>query len=144
MSGEEAAISAWPDAEDYQDWVNDLMVRCGDEWDGDVAMEAIVTKYVRHLEDEVRRLGGCRLPWCWWKDDEPCNHGYLDAPVFRDGSHDDGRCRGTLGTRPGWMSPDQYDPCRCYLDRGHAGPHWCDHLDTPDPRESGSKGGGAT
>lgn len=36
--------------------------------------------------------------------------------------HADPRCTGTLGSRPGWMSPDQYDPCRCRLDRGHDGP----------------------
>lgn len=46
----------------------------------------------------------------------------------------DPRCRGTLGSRPSWMSPDQYDPCRCRLDRGHDGPHWCEHLGSPDPR----------
>lgn len=39
----------------------------------------------------------------------------------------DGRCDGTLGGRPSWMSPDQYDPCRCDLPRGHEGPHECEH-----------------
>jgi hypothetical protein len=47
-----------------------------------------------------------------------------------------GRCTGTLGSRPEWMSPDQYDPCRCRLDAGHDGPHWCEHLGAPDPRLS--------
>jgi len=39
----------------------------------------------------------------------------------------DPRCRGTLGRRPDWMSPDQYDPCRCDLTTGHDGPHECEH-----------------
>lgn len=46
----------------------------------------------------------------------------------------DPRCTGTLGSRPDWMSPDQYDPCRCRLDAGHEGAHWCEHLGSPDPR----------
>lgn len=48
-----------------------------------------------------------------------------------------GRCHGTLGSRPEWMSPDQYDPCRCRLEDGHDGPHWCEHLGSPDPRDNG-------
>lgn len=44
------------------------------------------------------------------------------------------RCEGTLGTRAYWMGVDQYDPCQCRLDNGHEGPHWCEHLDEPDPR----------
>lgn len=53
----------------------------------------------------------------------------------------DPRCKGTLGSRPEWMGVDQYDPCRCRLDRGHDGPHWCEHLGSPDPRaaQSGSR-----
>lgn len=37
------------------------------------------------------------------------------------------RCEYDLGTRPYWMSPDQYDPCRCLLPDGHDGPHQCTH-----------------
>lgn len=44
------------------------------------------------------------------------------------------RCKGTLGSRPEWMGVDQYDPCRCRLNEGHDGPHWCEHLGSPDPR----------
>lgn len=39
----------------------------------------------------------------------------------------DPRCKGTLGDRPGWMSPDQFDPCRCLLPRNHDGDHECEH-----------------
>lgn len=39
----------------------------------------------------------------------------------------DPRCRGKLGSRPSWMSPDQYDPCRCDQPKGHDGPHQCQH-----------------
>lgn len=39
----------------------------------------------------------------------------------------DERCTETLGTKPWWMSPDQYDPCRCWLAAGHEGDHQCDH-----------------
>lgn len=48
------------------------------------------------------------------------------------------RCSGTLGSKPWWMSWDQYDPCPCLLPEGHDGDHWCEHLDTPDPRKNGS------
>lgn len=48
------------------------------------------------------------------------------------------RCDGTLGSKPWWMSWGQYDPCPCLLPEGHDGPHWCEHLDTPDPRKNGS------
>jgi hypothetical protein len=37
------------------------------------------------------------------------------------------RCAGTLGSRPWWMSPDQYDPCRCTLLASHEGDHQCAH-----------------
>lgn len=47
------------------------------------------------------------------------------------------RCSGTLGSKPWWMSWGQYDPCACRLPEGHDGDHWCEHLDTPDPRENG-------
>lgn len=34
------------------------------------------------------------------------------------------RCNGDAG---------QCDPCRCRLDLGHVGPHWCEHPDALDP-----------
>lgn len=49
----------------------------------------------------------------------------------------DPRCQRTIGSRPSWMSPDQYDPCRCRLGRSHEGDCWCEHLDSPDPRDDG-------
>jgi hypothetical protein len=39
-----------------------------------------------------------------------------------------GRCQGTLGRRPEWMSPDQWDGCRCLLEVGHDGPCECIHV----------------
>lgn len=39
----------------------------------------------------------------------------------------DSRCTHDLGRRPSWMSPDQYDPCRCLLPKGHDGEHECSH-----------------
>lgn len=49
------------------------------------------------------------------------------------------RCLGTLGKRPSWMSPDQYDPCRCELPNGHDGDHRCEHGTEPN-RHPGVKG----
>ena len=49
----------------------------------------------------------------------------------------DERCGGTLGRRPYWMSPDQYDPCRCDLPAGHdpspddPSGHSCEHVRAP-------------
>lgn len=37
------------------------------------------------------------------------------------------RCTVDVGSRPYWMSPDQYDPCRCKRPAGHELPHACDH-----------------
>ncbi|HWA67145.1 MAG TPA: hypothetical protein VG899_12355 [Mycobacteriales bacterium] len=37
---------------DYYDWVNDLVVNAPDSFDDDVALEEIVTRYVRWLESE--------------------------------------------------------------------------------------------
>lgn len=39
----------------------------------------------------------------------------------------DPRCTVDVGSRPGWMSPDQYDPCRCTLPKDHDGAHACAH-----------------
>jgi len=39
----------------------------------------------------------------------------------------DPRCSRTLGSRPEWMSPDQYSPCRCRRRKDHDGPHACEH-----------------
>lgn len=41
--------------------------------------------------------------------------------------HADLRCVGTVGSKPWWMSHDQYDPCRCILPPGHDGDHVCEH-----------------
>ncbi len=43
--------------------------------------------------------------------------------------HDDPRCTVDVGSRPSWMSPDQYDPCRCLLPKGHVGNHTCGHTE---------------
>jgi len=40
---------------------------------------------------------------------------------------DDPRCKHEFPL-PGWMSPDQEDPCRCDLPTGHEGAHSCEHL----------------
>lgn len=65
---------------DREQWVNDLMDQAPDAWDGDEAMESIALDYVHHLELEVRRLGGCLLPYCGHEDKEPCDHGYRKTP----------------------------------------------------------------
>jgi len=57
----------------------------------------------------------------------------------------DPRCTGTLGSRPSWMSPGQYDPCRCDLTTGHDGPHECEHTRAdPQPDTGGPYAGTRT
>lgn len=46
-----------------------------------------------------------------------------DAEWYR--SRQVARCGVDAGSRPYWMSPDQYDPCPCALAPGHEGPHRC-------------------
>lgn len=71
----------WTDDRDYQDYANELVERAPESWDDDVAQEAITLDYLRHLEAEVERLGGCRHPSCRWDFGEPCDHGYLATEV---------------------------------------------------------------
>ncbi len=47
--------SDWPvEAESYHDFINELCKNIPEEWDDDVAAEAIIMNYVRHLESLVR------------------------------------------------------------------------------------------
>lgn len=49
--------------DDYHDlFVNEILEFAPDEWDEDAAAEHIAIKYVRHLESEVKRLGGKLTP----------------------------------------------------------------------------------
>lgn len=41
-------------------------------------------------------------------------------------------CGRDLGSRPSWMSPDQYDPCPCVLPEGHDGDCACSCKATDD------------
>lgn len=42
-----------------QDWLNELCVNAPECcWDQDIDQTAVILYYVRHLEAEVRRLGG--------------------------------------------------------------------------------------
>jgi hypothetical protein len=46
--------SAWPvEAESYHQFIEDLCENIPHEWDDDVAAEAIILNYVRHLESLV-------------------------------------------------------------------------------------------
>jgi hypothetical protein len=51
--------------------------------------------------------------------------------------HPDPRCTVDVGSRPSWMSPDQYDPCRCTLPRGHEGAHACEHTIAKEAKARG-------
>lgn len=62
---------------DYQDYANELIKNTPDSWDGDWSQESITIAYIRHLEDEVKRRGGCLHPHCRQDDNEFCDHGYL-------------------------------------------------------------------
>lgn len=55
-------------------------------------------------------------------------HAPADAPELEPK-----KCGKKLGERPDWMSPDQYDPCRCDLPEGHPptddeSGHSCGHI----------------
>lgn len=41
----------------------------------------------------------------------------------------DPRCQGKLGDRPSYLSPDQWDACRCIRPRDHDGEHECEHTE---------------
>jgi hypothetical protein len=74
------------DEVEMTDFLNELMTNSDDSWDDDEAdddeaMEAIAIAYVRHLEAQVKELGGCARRWCHWEDGEPCDHGYLTEPT---------------------------------------------------------------
>lgn len=44
----------WPvNAESYHDFINELCENIPEEWDDDIAAEAIILNYVRHLESLV-------------------------------------------------------------------------------------------
>jgi len=51
------------------------------------------------------------------------------------------KCAGTVGRRPEWMSPGQYDACLCVLVASHDGPHRCKHDEADASRCSDSAPG---
>lgn len=65
----------------WDDFVDRLMWSTGDEWDLDESQQSIAIRYVDRLRAEVIRLAGCTRPDCLWKDNEPCDHGYVPHPV---------------------------------------------------------------
>lgn len=44
---------------------------------------------------------------------------YTESPLHLCSLHATGLCRKKLGTKPSWMSADQYDPCLCLLTWDH-------------------------
>ena len=60
-------------ADEHDDFLEELLKNIGDEWDGDEAAESIAVSYVRHLEDEVRRLGGDFRP-SRYAEEETADH----------------------------------------------------------------------
>ncbi len=65
--------------ESADEFVNAILDQAPEEWDDDVAAEAIAVDFVTHLIAEVQRLGGCLKRWCPARDEkepEPCDHGY--------------------------------------------------------------------
>ena len=66
-------VIEWTDDPDFQDWLNELMENASECcWDQDEAMTWIATQYVRHLEAEVKRLGGSlHRDWCSVEDASP-------------------------------------------------------------------------
>lgn len=50
----------WDEQQQYDDWLNDLMANAPTCWDGDEAMESLVTRYVHHLEETMSQ----HMSWC--------------------------------------------------------------------------------
>lgn len=115
---------AW-DEEDKREPGIAVAVALGDR--PDLVVAALIESGWRPTDDQLRAMGGSQVVWSSTYD-------AWRFPRAEEPAEVDPRCTGTLGSRPEWMSPGQYDPCRCRLDAGHDGPHWCEHLDEPDPR----------
>lgn len=48
---------------DHDEFVNEVLALAPEAWDQDAAAEHIAVEFVRHLVDEVERLGGQLYPW---------------------------------------------------------------------------------
>ena len=69
----------WPDEAAYDEWLNEMLAHTPDSWDDDASAEGILTDFVGHAVEQVKKNGGCLNKWCRWDDDEACDHGYLAA-----------------------------------------------------------------
>lgn len=87
------------------------------------------------VESRVRRIDYFQAECpCGWRDKFPSLTGaelhlidhYRSKHRWSEGQTL--KCGKGLGSRPSWMSPDQYDPCPCLLDLGHEGDCACSHV----------------
>jgi len=69
----------------HDEFLNDLLENIPEEWDTDEAAEAIAIDYLRHLESEVKRLGGRFYPWA---DDTPAQGERGEEPMHRYANRD--------------------------------------------------------
>ena len=53
-------MSEWMFSPEYQEWLNDLGERIPESWDDDAAMEDVLSRYVRTLEDRCDAAGVSR------------------------------------------------------------------------------------
>jgi hypothetical protein len=67
---------------DYQDWLNELGENIPESYDDDVAMEAIVLRYVRDLEALARDVAGwaCRSVVAGGSQCDPAEHDHICVP----------------------------------------------------------------
>jgi len=90
------------------------------------ALRSVVDTFTDWIDTDTLTLLGSR----WTSAEADAIRRALDASPTEPEPVDQ-RCTGTLGSRPSWMNPDQYDaaggPCRCDLTAGHDGPHECEH-----------------
>jgi hypothetical protein len=56
-------MNDWDATYDTGELAGDILANVGDEWDLDQSIESIAIEYVRHLEAEVKRLGGRLSRW---------------------------------------------------------------------------------
>ena len=91
-------------------------------------------EHIRMVSSRVRLVERFQADCpCGWRDQRASREGaelcliahYRDYHRWSEGQPL--KCGKDVGSRPSWMSPDQYDPCRCLLGLGHDGGCACSH-----------------
>jgi hypothetical protein len=74
IRAEAVALESQAQEHAHGEYVDGLLESAPESWDGEEAADDIAVRYVRHLESEVRRLGGCPERFHY----EGCDHAPAD------------------------------------------------------------------